>query len=132
MRSERTIYVHETNRVPLVVRARVERTFFGLGLFAAINLFLCGAYLLMDAIRNPLVASETAIVAAGFMLSLASFLFTYLVWPRAKSALGRDPDFARPERSVRGAVLAAFGEALHTPIEAKRTLTESKNLPGPM
>lgn len=131
MRAERMIYVHERHRIPLVVRARFERTFFGLGLFAAINLFLCGAYLLTEAIRDPLEASEAAVVAAGLTLSLASFLLTYLVWPRAKYALGKDGDFVRPQKT-RGAVLPVYRGAVHTPIEVKRAPAESKNLPGPM
>lgn len=78
---------------------RFEWTFFGLDLFAAINLFLCGAYLLAEAIRDPLEASEAGVIAAGFTLALASFLLTYLVWPRAKYVFGRDPDPTKCHKS---------------------------------
>ncbi|HYA64623.1 MAG TPA: hypothetical protein VED66_15570 [Candidatus Sulfotelmatobacter sp.] len=132
MPAARSMHDRNRHRIPLVVRARFERTFFGLGLFAAITLFLCGAYLLTEAIRDPLEASESAVICAGFTLSLASFVLTYLVWPRAKSALLRDQDSPRHQESVRGAVLTVYGQALHTRIEAKRLLAESKNLRGPM
>lgn len=110
----------------------MERTFFGLGLFAAINLFLCGVYLLREAIRDPLEASEAGVITAGFTLALASFLVTYLVWPRAKYALGRDPKLTEHGESLHGAVLTVSGGTVYRQVAAKRTLTESKHLPGPM
>ena len=132
MRAARSMHERNRHRIPLVMRARFERTFFGLGLFAAFILFLGGAYLLTEAIRDPLKASEAAVICSGFTLSLASFLLTYLVWPRAKSALEKDPDSPRHRESVRGAVLTVYGQELHTRIDAKRLLAESKNLRGPM
>jgi len=89
MTTERTIYVHDRRRTPLVLRARFEWTFFGLGLFAAINLFLVGSFLLMEALRNPIAASTTVIVAGAFMVALAGFLLIYLARPRFKAASAR-------------------------------------------
>lgn len=40
MRTMKTEVLTQNDRVPLVVRSRFERTFFGLGLFAAVALFL--------------------------------------------------------------------------------------------
>jgi len=103
MQVERTIYVHDRRRIPLALRARFEWTFFGVGLFAAVNLFLFGFFLLMEAVRDPLAASATVIVGAAFMLTLAAFLFVYLARPRFKAVfrmqargerrrtLGREP-----------------------------------------
>ena len=89
MRAMRIEVLHGNGKVPLVVRGRVEKTFLGLGLFAAVNLFLCGAYLLMEMIREPLAATEVTVLVAGFTLSLASFIITFLVFPRHKSALAK-------------------------------------------
>jgi hypothetical protein len=85
MEDERRFYVHNPRPSPLALRARFAWTFFGLGLFAAINLFLFVAYLLSEALRDPLDATGIAIVTAGFMPALAGFLLVYIVWPRAKS-----------------------------------------------
>jgi hypothetical protein len=89
MRAARIEMQKERNRIPLVVRARFERTFFGLGLFASTTLLLCAAYLLTEAMRDPLEASELAVLIAGFALALASSLITYLSWPRSRMALAR-------------------------------------------
>jgi membrane protein implicated in regulation of membrane protease activity len=132
MRAARSKRERNRHRIPLVMRARFERTFFGLGLFAALSLFLCGAYLLTEAIRDPLEASESAVICAGFTLSLASFVLTYLVWPRAKSVLEKDQDSPRHRRNVHGAVLTVYGQTVHTRLEAKQLLAEGKNLRGPM
>lgn len=132
MRAARSRHERSGHRIPLVMRARFERTFFGLGLFAAITLFLCGAYLLTEAIRDPLEATEAAVICAGFTLSLASFVLTYLIWPRAKSALVKDQDSPQHGKNVHGGVLTVYGQTLHTNIEAKRWLAESQNLRGPM
>ena len=132
MSTGRSTHERNRHRIPLVVRARFERTFFGLGLFAAISLFLGGVYLLTEAIRDPLEASEAAVICAGFTLSLASFVLVYLFWPRAKSVLQKDPDSSDHRESLRGPVLTVYGQALHTRSEAKRLLAESKDLLGPM
>lgn len=122
----------ERNRVPLVLRARFERTFFGLVLFAAVNLFLYGAYLLKEALRDPIGATGLAVVVAGFVLALAAFLFGYLVWPRGKSALARGEDYDWGEEQRMGPVLTVYGEPVQNRLEAERTLGEGKDLPGPM
>jgi hypothetical protein len=119
-------------RVPLVLRARFERTFFGMVLFAAVNLLLYGVYLLKEALRNPLRATEMSVVVAGFALALAAFLFGYLLWPRVKSAFARDEDFDQEEQRRMGPVLTVYGEAVQKRLEAERTLGERKELPGPM
>jgi len=124
--------LHGRGRVPLGLRSRFERIFFGMLLFAAINLFLYGAYLLKEALRDPLGAAELSVVVAGFMLALASFLLTYLTWPRLKSAFERDEDSDQGEEQPIGPVLTVYGEAVQERLEAERTLGEEKDLPGPM
>jgi len=128
MPAERVVHIHR-HRVPLVLRARFAWTFFGLGLFAAVNLFLFGAYLLSVAIRDPLEASPTVIVTAGFMLALATFLLVYLVSPRVKAAFGKPSEFARHQRTFAGPVLTVYGEALRSQIEAEHALTLAKQIP---
>ena len=85
MRNERVIYVQDRHRTPLALRARFAWTFFGTGLFAAINLFLMGIYFLLEAVRDPLDSSPASIVAGSFMLTLAFFLLAYLTLPRVKA-----------------------------------------------
>jgi hypothetical protein len=119
---------HTRHRIPLVARSRVQHTFFGLGLFAVITLFLCGAYLLTQAIRDPKEASDGAVIVAGFTLSLASFVFTYLVWPWAKFALIKDQDSRLHREKLREAVLTVYAQAPHTRVAANQTLAGNKNL----
>lgn len=85
MRNERVIYVQDRHRTPLALRARFAWMFFGTGLFAAINLFLMGAYFLLEAVRDPLDSSPASIVTGSFMLTLAFFLLAYLTLPRVKA-----------------------------------------------
>ena len=124
MQVERTIYVHDRRKVPLALRARFEWTFFGVGLFAAINLFLLGCFLLMEAIRDPLAASTSAIVGAAFMLALAVFLFVYLAWPRFKAAFQMQARTERLQaRRAEPLTLCRDEETLQTQIEAEHALT---------
>jgi hypothetical protein len=107
MQVERTIYVHDQARIPLALKARFEWTFFGVGLFAAVNLFLLGCFLLMEAIRDSLAASTTAIVGAAFRLAPAAFLFVYLAWPRFKAAFGMQAGAER-RQTLRGEPVAVY------------------------
>jgi len=132
MGATRIAGVHGREIIPLVVRARIENTFFGLGMFAGGTLFLTGAYLLTHAIRDPMKASEVSVLAAGFVLALGSFLITYVVWPRSGLELARNEDFEGIPEYWKGPVRAVYGEAVQTKLEAKRVLVEGKNLPGPM
>jgi|SRR5271166_6059311 len=132
MHATRAELLHGRNRVPLISRGRFERTFFGMVLFAAVNLFLYGAYLLKEALRDPLGATAVTVVVAGFALALAAFLLSYLLWPRLQAALARDEDAEYGEEQWKGPVLTAYGEAVQKRLEAERTLVEEKDLPGPM
>jgi hypothetical protein len=133
MPAERTIYVHDRRRTPLALRARFEWTFFGVGLFAAVNLFLLGFFLLVEAIRDPLAASTTGIVGAAFMLALAAFLLAYLAWPRFKAAFGMQACCGRPH-TFRRPTLTDYGNngALQTQIEAEQALTLDTQFPTPL
>src|SRR5208282_758603 len=104
MRVTKIEVLHGHERIPLVLRGRFERTFFGLGLFAAVNLFLLGVYLLTVVIRDPLKANETTVIAAGFALALASFLIAYLVWPRCKAALAKHEESDQDPEYLNGPV----------------------------
>jgi len=128
MPAEKVLHIRR-HKAPLVLRARFAWTFFGLGLFAAVNLFLVGSYLLSVAIRDPLEASPVDIVGAGFMLALASFLVVYLVSPRIKAAFAKPADFAQQHRTFAGPVLTVCGEALRSQIEAEHALTLAKQIP---
>jgi hypothetical protein len=135
MDAKRKIYLRRRRRAPLAVRARFEWTFFSTGLFATVILFCCGAYLLTEAISDPPdpFASGTVIVTAGFILSLASFLLTYLVWPRAKTAFARSEHFHWQREVFRGPVVNVYRFARNTRTETSRTVTDSEpQIPGPM
>jgi hypothetical protein len=113
--------------VPLVVRSRFEHTFLGLGSFAGLILLLGGGYLMAEALLDPLGASDMGVLTAGFALALSSFLLVYLVWPRSKMALAkRESNHAEEEKWM------VCGENVQNPMPANRTLSERKNLPGPM
>lgn len=124
--------VHHHGRIPLALRGRFERIFLGLGLFAAGPLFLCGVYLLTEAIRDPLGASETSVIAAGFTLALASFLIIFLLWPRGGPAKADREDLEGLPEEWDGPVLTVYGRAVQNRMDAERMLGEEKKLPGPM
>jgi len=52
MRTTRMELVNGRDRIPLVVRARFEKTFFGLGAFAGVVLLLGGGYLMTEALEG--------------------------------------------------------------------------------
>jgi hypothetical protein len=132
MRSSRVESFHEQQELPLAARGPFARTFFGLGLFAAVNLFLCGTYLLCGAMLDPLGATDMAVLIAGVALALACFLTVFLVWSRSKDILARRHESHRERVCPSGPVLTIYGQTVQDGLEAKRTLAESKALPGPM
>jgi hypothetical protein len=71
----------------------MPRTFLGLGVFAETGLLFCGGYLLLKALWSPLETGETAVIVAGLLLALATFLLLYMVRPGVSVALAqRDED----------------------------------------
>jgi hypothetical protein len=121
MRAIRVELLHQRERVPLVIRARFERTYFGVGSFAGVVLLLGGLYLLRAAFQDPFGAANVRVLVAGFALALASFLLVYLVWPRGKMALAR--------RERRFHALEKWAAQCSTCMEkGHRTLSQRKKL----
>jgi hypothetical protein len=131
MRAMRIEVLHQ-REVPLVVRARFERTFFGLGAFAGLILLLGGGYLMAEALLDPLGASDLGVLTAGFSLALSSFLLVYLVWPRRRMAMAKREQTEADEEPLKAPVLTLYGETVQSRALAKRALGEGKHLPGPM
>ena len=132
MRAKRMEEQYHRGEIPLVVRARFEKTFFGLGAFAGIVLLLGGAYLMMEALMNPLGASDVGVLAAGVVLALASFLLVYLVRPTRRSELSRREHECTEVEMRKSPALTIYGETVQNRIVAKQALGAVKNLPGPM
>ncbi|MGB7848061.1 MAG: hypothetical protein WBL63_20795 [Candidatus Acidiferrum sp.] len=132
MRAARIEVFHEREAGSMVTRARMERTFLGPGLFAAVNLLFVGFYLLREVNREPLKANDTAVIAAGFALALATFLLAYLVWPWCSASLARHEDSDPSPECWEGPLLRVYGKAVKIRLEGKRELVEGKKLPGPM
>ncbi len=130
MCGRRTEAFHEQRELALSARGRFERTFFGLGLFAATNVFPCGAYLLGGALLDPLRATDVAMVVAGFVLALASFVVAYLIWSRGREALARRREMRREAAYPKGPVLTIYGQTVEDPRESRRGLAETKGLPA--
>lgn len=120
--------------VPLVVRARFERTFFGLGAFAGLVLLFGGGYLMMEALLDPLGASDMAVLAAGLALALSSFVLVYLVWPRRRMELARRGWYETADEKWEQPVvtITMYDEHAPGPTLAKGSLGQRKDLPGPM
>jgi len=133
MRVVRIEVIHERNKLPLVLRARFERTFFGFGLSIAGVLLAGGAYLLADAIREPLEASEASVLVAGLALALGAFAILYLIWPRGHLAIAHRNEHERLDDEWKNYVLTAYGESVQNRLDARSPLAEHRdNLPGPM
>jgi hypothetical protein len=74
---------------PLVIRGGLARTFGSLASFLAI-IFLCfGVYLLADAFAHPVAAETHAIMAAAFVIALATILLFYVLKPGATLRVAR-------------------------------------------
>jgi hypothetical protein len=68
----------------LVVRGGVARTFGSLACFLAITFLGGGAYIIADTFANPVAAEAAALIAAAFIIALASIILFYLLKPRRK------------------------------------------------
>ncbi|HTP69835.1 MAG TPA: hypothetical protein VMJ35_13090 [Dongiaceae bacterium] len=133
MRVVRIEIIHPRNKAPLVLRARFERTFFGFGLCIAGALLAGGAYLLADAIREPLEASEASVLVAGLALALGAFAILFLLWPRGHLAIAHRNELERFDDEWKNYVLTAYGESVQNRLEARSLIEEHKDdLPGPM
>lgn len=116
---------------PLVVRASLPRTFLGLGIFAEGSLIFAGVYLLANALKRPLEAEQSSVIGAGVLLSLATVLLFYLVWPNRHEALAREDDFGTEELQMKSP-LTPYGDTVQTHLRAKQALADIHRLPGPM
>ncbi|HTQ95327.1 MAG TPA: hypothetical protein VMH89_00900 [Candidatus Acidoferrum sp.] len=132
MRAIRVELLHHRERVPLVIRARFERTFFGVGSFAGVALLLGGLYLLRAAFQDPFGAADVRVLVAGFALALASFLLVYLVWPRGKMALARRERRSHALEKWDGPVLNINEEGVENRMDEEEALHLRKELPGPV
>ncbi|HVM74449.1 MAG TPA: hypothetical protein VMT75_02330 [Candidatus Saccharimonadales bacterium] len=132
MRAIRIEVVRERSEMPLVLRARFERTFFGLGLSFATVLLAGGAYLLDDAVSDPLEASATAVLVAGLSLALGGFAIVYLVWPRRYLSIARRGEVDQFDGEWKNYALTAYGESVQDRLEAQKILEKRRGLPGPM
>jgi len=132
MRAVRIEVIHEEDKLPLVLRARRERTFLGLGLFVAGVLLAGGAYLLTEAFREPLQSSGVSVVVAGLALSLGAFAAIYLAWPRRHLAIAHRQELGHFDDEWKSYVLTAYGESVQRRAEVRQTMNDPRNLPGPM
>jgi hypothetical protein len=87
---------------------------------------------MIEALIDPLGASDVGVLAAGFALALSSFLLVYLLWPRRRLQLAKHDCTIRKDKKSNGPVLTVYGEVVQNRIVAKRALGHGKNLPGPM
>jgi hypothetical protein len=126
MQSNRILSAQDVRTLRFVLRSRFTWTFFDMGRFAALCLLFCGVYLLADAIREPLEASETVILTGGFTLAFASFLLTYLVWPRATDFRKRAA--SRQWHTFRRPVLRLYHEGAHARRHSTRTSEHQRGL----
>jgi hypothetical protein len=89
---------------------------------------------MMEALLDPLGASDMAVLTAGLALALSIFLLFYLVWPRRRIELARHEQLeAIEEKCKRPALeIRMYDESAQSPMLTNRRLGERKNLPGPM
>jgi type VI protein secretion system component VasK len=117
---------------PLVVRASLPRTFWGLGASVEFGLIFCGVYLLAQASLKPLEADQVSILTAGVILALAIVLLFYMVRPRRKQALPQPEAPCLSRDWSEKLPLPARGIAAPAHREARRALQKNQHLPGPM
>ena len=133
MRIVRIEVIHHQDTAPLALRARFERIFFGFGLFLAGLLLALGVYLLADAIRAPLEASEISVLVAGLALALGAFALVFFLWPRGHLAIAHRDELQRLDPEWKNYVLTAHGESVQNRLGPRALLEDQRpNLPGPM
>jgi len=132
MRAMKVELLHGADATPLVVRATSKKTFLGLGAFTGAVLLLGGSYLMVEALIDPLHASDASVITAGFALALSSFLLVYFVYPRRRMELAKREFEEREEAKSNGPILTVYGETVQNRMVAEQVLGEGKNLPGPM
>lgn len=71
----------------LAVRGGLARTFGGLVSFLAVTFLCSGIYILEDAFANPLAAQAAALIAAAFIIALATILLFYLIKPARRTGM---------------------------------------------
>jgi hypothetical protein len=112
MRTVRIEVLHEHNKMPLVL--------------------VGGGYLLADAIREPLEASEVAVLVAGVALALGGFAIVYLFWPRGHLEIAHRDELEHFDQEWKNYVLTAYGESVQNRLEPRKLIEDRKDLPGPM
>jgi hypothetical protein len=132
MRVMGVTWLLERERVPVAIRARFEKAFFGLGSFTGMVLLVWGFYLIRDAVLHPLGESDVGVLAAGFALALSSFLLVSLVWWRGRIALAKWDRRSHASHRVHGPVLTVYGHAVQRRFDAEEAMQIGKELPGPM
>jgi hypothetical protein len=80
----RTHFLSRSERTSrsLLARGGLARTFGSLASFLAFTFLGAGVYLLVDAFADPLAAQSGALVAAAFIIALASIILFYLFKPK--------------------------------------------------
>ena len=127
----RTEVLPDRHSPPLVVRGRSEKTFFSLGAFVGVALMAGGTYLVLSAFRDPLGASDVAVLTGSFALALSGFMLLYFLGPRRRLEIAKG-DGAQRFRKESELVLTAYGEVVQKRMVAKEAMEEGKRLPGPM
>jgi hypothetical protein len=70
----------------LAVRGGLARTFGGLVSFLAVTFLCAGFYILDDAFANPVAAQAVTLIAAAFIIALATILLFYLLKPESRAS----------------------------------------------
>jgi hypothetical protein len=104
----------EHTRGSLAARGGLARTFGSLACFLALSLLGLGVYILVDTFANPIAAQAAAILAAAFIIALASIILFYLFKPRGRLGVTRikyrDADPSVSKRRAPGAAPLAIKE----------------------
>lgn len=133
MRATRIEVLHG-REVPLVVRARSERTIIKYPPPSNKTKPANVPSPKKEALLDPLGASDMAVLTAGLALALSSFLLVYLVWPRRKMELARREQLETAEQNWKRPVVTIrlYDEGQSSRTLVGRALGDRKHLPGPM
>lgn len=75
----------------------------------------------------PLRATGAAVLVAGFLLALTSFLVAFLLWPPGNTALARAEDPHGDFKYSSGPVLTVYGEAARGPTGSEKGSKKGKD-----
>ena len=121
----------DRSRQALLIGTGAARNFGSIAAFLAVGLLAVGAYLLKEAITQPLAAGSVDVIGAALLITMAATMIFHLLEPHA-SAISRRRRRGKAIRTERTTTLhlPLFPAREHPPYAGARAATGSDGRPA--